>query len=458
MGAGMKELVRRQREAFERDGADGLEARLDRLERLAACVEEGDDDLLDALEDDLGKDRYEAYGGEIGFVLGEIAHARKHLKRWMKERRAKVPPLAWPAKARVRREAYGVSLVLGPWNYPFQLAISPVVASIAAGNRVVVKMSEHAPRTAETTQRLIARRFRTDELAVILGGPEVAQELLEQRFDHIFFTGGTEIGRKVMTAAARHLTPVVLELGGKCPAIVDSGDANALETMARRLVWGKFMNSGQTCVAPDHVWVREELRAPLVEAMKRAIDEFYPNGRLRIVNERHFERLRGYLDAGRIEHGGAVDPARLEIAPTLLADVPLESAPMREEIFGPILPVVTYDDLEKPLDWMKGAGSPLAVYLFTDDAKAAAVIERRCRAGGVSVNDVIVHITGPDLPFGGVGESGMGRYHGEAGFDAFTWEKVVLKRRTWPEFEFRYPSKKIDFDRFKRLMRWAARH
>lgn len=450
-------LIQRQRERADR----GLAERRDALRRLLAALEDREDEWLEALREDLGKGPVEAFTSELQLTAAECRHALKHLRSWMKPSRRAVPLLARPGRVRVERVPCGVALILGPWNYPLQLTLSPLVAALAAGNGAVLKPSELAPRTAGAMARILGAAFDPSEVAVVTGGPEVAEALLEERFDHVFFTGGTGIGRKVATAAARHLTPVTLELGGKCPVLVFGGDAagtarlkDGLEVVARRIAWGKFLNAGQTCVAPDYVLVDRRLHDPLVEALGRAFRSFEGGEYGRLVNRRHFERVRAFLSDGRIASGGGADPERLHLEPTVLIDVSPDAAVMRDEIFGPVLPVLACDSLDEALSMVRARPDPLAVYVFTRDDGVGARVVAETRSGGVCVNDTVVQITGRELPFGGVGDSGMGRYRGKAGFDTFSRERVVLDRGLWPDLPFRYPSPKQTLAALKKVPRW----
>lgn len=457
-------VLDRQRAYFASGATRGLEFRRAALDRLISALVAHEEDVLAALDADLGKPAMDAYVTEVGMVLSEARHARRRLRRWMKPRRRRVPFLAWPATAEVRREPFGVVLVIGPWNYPVQLLLAPLVGALAAGNCAVLKPSELAPRSSAVVAKLIAAAFDPDHVAVIEGGRETAEALLAERFDHIFFTGGTEVGRAVMQAAARHLTPVTLELGGKCPAIVAGGGrpdcgalARDLDTIARRLVWGRFMNAGQTCVAPDYVLVERPLHDPLVQALRRAVAECYPADFGRLVNRRHFERVAAYLADGRPACGGGTDPATLRIDATVLTNVDPRAPVMRDEVFGPVLPVLAFDRLDDALAIVRDRPAPLAVYLFTRDPRVRRRVVDETRSGGVCVNDVVVQLTGPDLPFGGVGESGMGRYHGKAGFDCFSHERVVMRRSLGLDSSFRYPPPKVPLERLRRWSRWLFR-
>jgi aldehyde dehydrogenase (NAD+) len=454
-------LIQQQRERIASGAADPAAVRREALRRLLAAVEDNERVILDALHSDLGKGELEAFTSEVQMTAAECRYALKHLDSWMKAESRAVPMLARPGKAKVRRDACGVVLILGPWNYPLQLLLTPLVGALAGGNAAVLKPSEFAPRTSEVVAKIIGSTFDPAEVAVVTGGPEVAEALLEERFDHVFFTGSTATGRKVAAAAARHLTPVTLELGGKCPVLVFGGDEAAterlkgsLDVVARRLAWGKHLNAGQTCVAPDHVLVDQRLHDPLVEALGRAFKSFEGGEYGRIVNRRHFDRVLAFLGDGTIAHGGASDPERLHLEPTVLTGVAADAPVMTEEIFGPVLPVLPFDSLDAALDLVRSRPDPLALYVFSKDDGVVSRIVNSTRSGGVCVNDTVVHITGFELPFGGVGDSGMGRYRGKAGFDTFTRERVVLRRGLWPDLPFRYPSAKQTLAALKKLPRF----
>jgi len=452
-------LVSRQREWFQAGHSLPLAFRRAQLQALERLIRTHDGELLEALHLDLGKPPMDAYTAEIAMVLAEIRHTLRHLPRWMKPRRRPSPFLARPARASIQPEPKGCALVIGPWNYPFQLLVTPLIGAIAAGNCSVLKPSELAPHTSALIAKLLGGEFDPRFIAVTEGGREVAEALLEVKFDHIFFTGSTEIGRKVMAAAARHLTPVTLELGGKCPAIV-CGDLSPkqLRTAAKRIVWGKFMNAGQTCIAPDYVLVERGLHDPLVEAMRGAIAAFYEKEAPgKIVNARHFERISAYLAHGSIACGGDLDPEGRLISPTILTEVRADSPLMREEVFGPVLPVMAFDSLDQALATVRALPPPLAVYPFTLNEEATDQIIRETRSGGVCVNDSVLQITHPDLPFGGVGESGMGRYHGQASFDCFSDERVILRRGLGFDPNFRYPPPKLSLAHLKKLLRIFAK-
>jgi aldehyde dehydrogenase (NAD+) len=451
-------LIARQR-AFFLSGATAPSGfRRDRLREIESCLIDREADLLEALHADLRKNPHEAYASEIGYVLCELRHAIKHLPRWMKPERRRAPFAAWPSRAELRHEPFGVSLIIGPWNYPLQLLLAPLVGAIAAGNTAVLKSSEYAPHTAAVVSEMLKQRFDENFIAVVEGGGECAEALLRAKFDKIFFTGSTGTGRLVMAAAARHLTPVTLELGGKCPCIV-AADA-PVELSARRIVWGKFINAGQTCIAPDHLWVDRRIAPALLDAMRVEISRFYGENPLqspdygRIINRRHFDRLQALLAGGKIYHGGRSDVDELYIEPTVLTDLPQDSPAMLEEIFGPILPVNIYDNIADVLAMQRELPPPLAVYLFTADRGLQERVLAETRSGGVCINDTISHIIGSDLPFGGVGESGMGSYHGRAGFECFSHRRSVLRRSLGIDPSFRYPPPKAPLETLKRVMRF----
>ena len=454
-------LVQQQKKHVASGARAPESARRDALRRLLAAVEGNERALLDALREDLGKGEVEAFTTEVQMTAAECRHALKHLSALMKPESRAVPMLARPGKAKVWRDPCGVALILGPWNYPLQLLLTPLVGALAGGNTAVLKPSEMAPRTAEAIARMIGAAFDPAEVAVATGGPEVAVALLEERFDHVFFTGSTGTGRKVAAAAARYLTPVTLELGGKCPVLVFGGDEagtarlkDSIDVVARRIAWGKHLNSGQTCVAPDHVLVDRRLHDPLVEALGRAFKSFEGGEYGRMINRRHFDRVLAFHGDGTIASGGGSDPERLHLEPTVLTGVSAEAPVMNDEIFGPVLPVLPFGSLDEALELVRSRPDPLALYVFSKDDRVVERVRTSTRSGGVCVNDTVVHITGFELPFGGVGDSGMGRYRGKAGFDTFTRERVVLRRGLWPDLPFRYPSPKQSLAALKKLPRF----
>lgn len=455
-------LVAAQRDFFRTGATLSLEFRREQLRRLEGALRREEARLVEALAADLHKSPAQAHATELGLVMSDLAHARRHLPRWVRTCRRKAPLLAWPARGFVRPEPYGVALILGAWNYPVHLLLSPLVGAMAAGNCAVLKPSEYAPHTAEAVRRLVGETFPENYLAVVPGEREVGESLLRERFDKVFFTGSARVGRAVMAAAARHLTPITLELGGKCPCIV-CADA-PMEVTARRIAWGKFLNAGQTCVAPDFVLADRRIAPALVEALKRAILHFYGEDPQRspdygrIVNRRHLERLVGLLGAGERVHGGQYDAESLYLAPTILTRVPREAPVMQEEIFGPILPVLEFESLEAALRELRELPTPLALYVFSKDRDTQRRVLASVRSGGVCFNDTIVHTVGKDLPFGGLGESGFGAYHGKASFECFTHYRAVLRRAFWPDIQFRYPPARVSLVTLKRALVWLLRH
>ncbi|MFO1500794.1 MAG: aldehyde dehydrogenase family protein [Verrucomicrobiota bacterium] len=450
--------IERQR-AFFHTGATRLLAYRDaQLRSLTAAIATQEGKLFDALQADLGKSPHQAYTTEIGLVLSEARYARRQLPGWMKPRRGSTPLLSWPSHGWVQPEARGVALIVGPWNYPCQLLLAPLIGAIAAGNCAVLKPSEDAPRTAAAIAQLIGTTFPSEYITVVPGDRATAEALLRERFEAIFFTGSPAVGRAVMAAAAKHLTPVTLELGGKCPCLV-SADA-PLDIAARRIVWGKFMNAGQTCVAPDFILAERGVRDPLIAAMKHALADFYGEDPRRshdygrIVNRRHFDRLTSYLSCGQIAHGGQRDADSLYLAPTIVTDAPWDSPLMQEEIFGPILPVLEFDDLSSALARLRERPAPLALYLFTRDRATQARVLAETRSGGVCLNDAVSHMIGSGLPFGGLGESGLGLYHGRASFDCFTHYRSVLRRSWACDPSLRYPPARTPLPTLKRVFRF----
>lgn len=451
-------LVERQRGYFRSHATQPLEFRRARLRDLEAAIHSHETELLAALRADLGKPPVEAYGSELGMVLAEIRHALKDLPQWMKPRRKRLPLLAWPGIAHARPESRGVALIIGPWNYPFQLLFAPLVGAIAAGDCAILKPSELAPKTSAVMAKLIRDTFSEAYITVVEGGRAEAEALLAERFDFIFFTGSTEVGRAVMTAAARHLTPVTLELGGKSPCIVCA--ETGLATAARRVVWGKFMNAGQTCIAPDYVLVESSVKEAFLRELAKAVREFYGADPRqspdygRIISRGHFERLVGYLGEGTTVIGGEHAIEELYLAPTILRDLPANAPVLHEEIFGPILPVLEFAAFEDALAFLNERPTPLAIYLFSENPLHQLRLIHETSSGGVCINDTMVQILGKDLPFGGVGQSGTGAYHGRASFDSFSYERAVVRRSLKLDLPFRYPPFPSALNAFKRFFRF----
>lgn len=422
--------------------------RKEQLAGLRRMLKEAEDELIDALQADLGRPRMEAYAADIGHTKTELRHLDKHLEQWVRPRKVRVPATAAPAKAWVLPEPLGVVLAIAPWNYPIQLLVEPVAAALAAGNCVLAKPSELAPACSAALGRLLPRYTDTDAVTVVEGGVDETTALLAERWDHIFFTGSTAVGRVVAEAAAKHLTPTTLELGGKSPTYVHA--SADLDVAARRIAWGKLMNAGQTCIAPDYVLVDNQVKDALVEKLGQRIEEFYgadpqaSSSLGRIVNARHLERLRGLLDqgAGTVAVGGGVDAADRYVAPTVTVEPSPDSPIMQQEIFGPILPVLGVDGPAEAKAFITARAKPLALYVFASSDDVIDDVVGGTSSGGVCVNQTLMHLLPPELPFGGVGDSGMGAYHGKAGFDVFSHHKSVLRKPTKPDLKMLYPPYK----------------
>ncbi|PWL21348.1 MAG: aldehyde dehydrogenase family protein [Synechococcus sp. XM-24] len=423
-----------------------LQWRLEQLDRLDAALSAHSDAVLEALAKDLGKPDVEAYF-EVVAVRQEISLCRRQLRRWIAPKKVSVPLSQRPGRAEVIAEPLGCVLIIGPWNYPFHLAIQPLVSALAAGNTAILKPSEHAPATAQLISSLIGEAFPPEIVQVVQGDGSTAQALLAERFDHIFFTGGERIGKLVMAAAAQHLTPVTLELGGKSPAVVLS-DAD-LEVTSRRLVWGKCLNAGQTCIAPDYLLVERSARTSLIQSLGERLTACFGEEPLdssdlaSIVNETQYQRLSALVEQarerGQILLGGTCDPERRRIAPTVIQVNDREDPLMQEELFGPLLPILEVDGLEQAIEWINQRPKPLALYLFSSSQRNQETVLSKTSSGGVCFNDVVMQVGVPELPFGGVGASGMGAYHGKAGFDTFSHQRSVLRRPFALDLPFRYP-------------------
>ena len=426
-------LTEAQKQFFETGLTRDLAFRICQLQLLADAMRKNETVLEEALKKDLGKSVFESYATEIGFVLADIRYTIQNLQKWSAPKRVRTPLYLFPGKSKIQKEPYGSVLILGPYNYPVQLLAEPLVGAIAAGNCAVLKPSELTPHVSEAMYQIVHSTFKEEYIACVEGGVEVNQELLSQKFDYIFFTGSERVGRIVMKAAAENLTPVTLELGGKSPVIIEK-TANIKEA-ARRIAWGKLMNAGQTCVAPDYVLVDESRKQQFLTEMKTAFSHLYGKEIKknpdfgRIVNERHMERLQKILeqDAKYLFCGGEADALQRYIEPAILdLGKDQNAASMQEELFGPILPVLSYHKLEDAVRFVNKRAKPLALYLFTKKRSAEKFVLERVSSGGVCVNDTISHLINPDLPFGGVGASGMGQYHGKYSFDTFTHEKSVF--------------------------------
>ncbi len=436
------ETVQAQRAYFNTGATLPVSFRLEMLRKLRDAVDRRERDLADALSADLGKSAYESFMCEIGLARTEITYMLRHTRRLAGERTVRTPLAQFAARSFRKPSPYGNTLIMSPWNYPVLLTLDPLADAIAAGNTAVVKPSAYAPAASALLAEIIGDCFPAEYVAAVTGGRRENAALLEEKFDFIFFTGSQEVGKEVLRRAAEHLTPAVLELGGKSPCIVD--ETARLPLAARRIVFGKYLNCGQTCVAPDYILCHSSVKDRLVDALRGEIRRQYGAEPLdnpsygRIVNEKHFQRLLGLIDPDKVAAGGQSRPETLQIAPTILDRVAGDDPVMQEEIFGPILPVLTYDRFEDLYAALADRAKPLALYLFSQDRARIREAMSRFRFGGGCVNDVVIHLASSELGFGGVGESGMGAYHGRAGFEAFSHAKSIVDKKTWMDLPMRY--------------------
>lgn len=452
-------IFKNQKEFFESGKTINVDYRIKNLKKLNDIIKKNEDKILNELKKDLGKSNFEGYVTEVGILYDDINFHIKNVKKWSSEEKRKSPIVYYPSKSYIYKEPYGVTLIIGPFNYPFQLVIAPLIGAISAGNTAIIKPSENSRNIALLLEKLINENFPEGYLRVVnpLGGKETVSLLLDKPFDYIFFTGSVRVGKLVMQKAAQHLTPVTLELGGKSPCIVDS-DAK-LKLAAKRIVWGKFLNAGQTCVAPDYLCVHKSVKDELLKLIINEIrvqfgenvrnSEDYP----RIVNKSSLERLSGYLNDGKIYYGGNIDEDNLYMEPTLIIKPDLNSPLMSDEIFGPILPILVYEDLDNVIKFINHREKPLALYYFSESKKKIKYVLTSTTSGGVTINDTIIHVSNPNLPFGGVGNSGVGKYHGKESFETFTHNKSVMKRGTFIEFNIRFAPYKNKLNLVKRIMK-----
>ena len=445
----IESIVRAQREFFLTGKTRKHDFRREQLQRLQRAMKEWARPLFDALWQDLHKSEQEATLTELSIVEGEIRNHLRHLKRWMRPERRSTPLKMMPSRSRVVSEPLGTALIISPWNYPVQLLLNPLVGAISAGCTAVLKPSPYTPNVARVIEQMITATFEEKYIAVVQGNRDVNTSLLEQRYDVIFFTGSPSLGRIVMQAAAKHLTPVVLELGGKSPCIVDKGAD--VKIAAQRIAWGKTLNAGQTCIAPDYLLIHHSLQQQFIEEFKLAVERLHgkdPRSSqhyVRLVNDRAWERVASYLKDGRVVAGGEHIREERYIAPTLLSDVNPSAPVMQEEIFGPVLPMITFDEREEIVRFITEREKPLAFYYFGKEEKGWKML-RRTSSGGACINDTIMHIANEGLPFGGVGNSGMGAYHGKLSYDAFSHYRAVVVTPTWLDLPFRYmPYKMFSF-------------
>lgn len=447
--AEIKEIVSRQRNYFFSGATLNVEHRIRSLKKLRACILAHETEISEALQKDLGKSSLESYMCETGLVLSEISYMLKHIKKFSRERTVHTPLAQFHSRSYKKPSPYGVTLIMSPWNYPFLLAVEPLVDALAAGNTAVVKPSAYSRHTSKIIKSLIRECFDPQYVAVITGGRTENTCLLNEHFDYIFFTGSQSVGKEVMKHASAYLTPVTLELGGKSPCIVDK--TADLRLASKRIVFGKYLNCGQTCVAPDYIFCDKEIKNELIAEIKKQIKRQFGGNPLenpdygKIINQKHFDRICSLIQSEKIVHGGRTDSSSLKIEPTVLDHVSFEDAVMQQEIFGPVLPVLTYDTLQDAIAKINSMAHPLALYLFTSDRQTARQFTARCGFGGGCINDTIIHLATSEMGFGGFGESGMGSYHGKDGFMTFSHDKSIVDKKTWPDLPMRYqPYKTIN--------------
>ena len=436
------ELINSQRDFFATGKTLSIDYRIQALDRLKNACETYKKEVLEALKTDLGKGEQEAFMCEFGLALSELSYMKKHVKRYARDKRVLTPLTNFAAKSFVRQTPYGNVLIMSPWNYPFLLTIEPLVDALAAGNTAIVKPSAYSPATSKVLSSIIKEAFRPDYVATVEGGRAENQYLLDEKYDYIFFTGSQTVGREVMEKASRHLTPVTLELGGKSPCIIEkSAD---LKLAAKRVVFGKYLNCGQTCVAPDYILCQEEVKDEFIRKVKEEIVSQFGTDPLsneaygKIINEKHFNRIKGLIDTSKIVAGGNTNSEKLKIEPTVMDNISYEDVVMQEEIFGPVMPVISFKSIDDVITDINSKAHPLALYIFTADKEVADKVTRSCKFGGGCINDTIIHLACSSMGFGGVGESGMGAYHGKAGFETFSHQKSIVDKKCWIDLSIRY--------------------
>ncbi|OSB18249.1 aldehyde dehydrogenase [Clostridium sporogenes] len=438
----IRDMLKKQKSFFEKGYTKDINFRIEALKKLKHNIKMNETNIFKALKIDLNKSEFETFITEIGIVYDEINGAIKNIKKWSKSKKVKTSITNFLASSYIYNEPYGVALIMAPWNYPFQLIMAPLVGAISAGNCVLLKPSELAVETEKIIVKIIKETFSDEYIGVVTGGVKESEALLKEKFDYIFYTGGINVGKIVMRAAAEHLTPMTLELGGKSPCIVDK-DAN-IDLAARRIAWGKFLNAGQTCVAPDYLVVHRNIKEKLISSIENYIIEFFGENAFeseeypRIINERHFKRLEGYLKEGKIISGGKTDISNLYIEPTIIEEINFKNRIMEEEIFGPIFPVIEFEGMDEVIDIIKNNPKPLALYYFSEDKEKQEFIIKNISFGGGCINDTIMHLSTSTLPFGGVGSSGMGSYHGRTSFETFSHKKSILKKSNLVDIKIRY--------------------
>lgn len=447
----IKELISRQRAFFHRNQTLSVNYRIEALKKLKDCIRKYETEIGDAIRKDLGKSASESYMCETGLVLSEITYLLKHIRAFSKEKNAHTPLAQFHSRSFRKPSPYGVVLVMSPWNYPFLLTMEPLADALAAGNTAVVKPSAYSPATSEIIRKILEECFQKEYVAVVTGGRAENNCLLNEHFDYIFFTGSKQVGRYVMEQASRYLTPVTLELGGKSPCIVDK-TAN-IRLAAKRIVFGKYLNCGQTCVAPDYIYCDESIKDSLISEIKKQIAAQFSSAPLhndsygKIINEKHFLRICGLIDEKKVVHGGASDKNTLKIEPTVMDNVTFDDAVMQEEIFGPVMPVLTFASIDEAIARINAGDHPLALYIFSSDKKNIRRVTSECGFGGGCINDTIIHLATSEMDFGGFGESGMGSYHGKYGFETFSHYKSIVDKKTWLDLPMRYQPYKGFYDK-----------
>lgn len=450
-------ILKSQKKFFNSDITKDVEYRIKTLKKLHLAIKKYDSEIIEALRLDLGKPEFEGYATEVGYTLQSITYFIKNIKKWAKDKRVRTPIHQTLSKSYIRYEPYGAVLIIGPYNYPFQLLIEPLVGAIAAGNTVVLKPSEFTANTERIVKKIVKEVFNEEYVSVVCGGKEETQALIHANFDYIFFTGSVRVGKIVMEAAAKNLIPVTLELGGKSPAIVHK-DSN-VKIAARRIAWGKFINTGQTCIAPDYVYVHKQIKDEFIGHLKSTISEFYGKNVKenkdygKIVNDHHFDRLIKLINQDKVVIGGEHAKESLHISPTVMTDVTWKDAVMEEEIFGPILPILEYDLEDEIISQIKSKSKPLALYVFSEDKEFQNKIINKISFGGGCINDTISHVATHHMPFGGVGSSGIGHYHGKYSFETFSNKKGILKKSTFFDMKLIYPPYKDKVNLVRKIMK-----
>lgn len=450
-------IVNKQKAFFNLNSTKDIYFRIEQLDKLKNIILEYEDLIIDSLYKDLGKSPFESYSTEIGMVLSEISHAQKNIKNWSKVKKVKTPLTNFKAKSYIYPEPYGNVLIISPWNYPLQLTLAPLLGAIAAGNTALIKPSSSSLHTSNTIEKMINENFPEEFIHVINMDSKSADYLLDKKFDYIFYTGSVSVGKLIMEKASKHLTPITLELGGKSPCIVDK-EGN-IDIFAKRIVWGKFLNAGQTCVAPDYVYVHKDIKDKLIEKIVKYIEYFYGKNIKdndeypRIINKKQFNRLISLIDENKLIYGGDSDLESLYISPTIMDNITWDDPVMEDEIFGPILPLLEYESIVQVIEEIKKRPRPLALYVFSTNPKVVTKVINSLSFGGGCINDTVMHLANPHLPFGGIGDSGMGAYHGEYSFHTFTHYKSILDKSLSPDVDTRYPPYKGKLKWVKKFMK-----